>query len=46
MPAEKVEVNKQKLSELLELVAYPKNDQDVKRAQKRAVTMMKQIKGK
>ena len=43
MPTEKVEVNKQKLVELLELVAYPKDDLDKKRAQKRAVTMLKVV---
>jgi hypothetical protein len=44
VPAEKVQVNKQKLSELLELIAYPKDQRDIQRAQKRAVTMQKQLK--
>jgi hypothetical protein len=44
MPAEKIEVNKTKLLELLELVAFPKGDLDIKRAQKRAVTMLKTVK--
>lgn len=43
-PVEKVEVNKKKLVELLELVALPRNNQDLKRAQKRAATMLKIIK--
>ena len=43
MPAEKIEVNKKKLLELLDLVAFPKNDQDIKRAQKRAATMLKVV---
>jgi hypothetical protein len=44
MPTEKIEVNKKKLLELLELVAFPKNDQDIKRAQSRAATMLKVVK--
>lgn len=43
MPAEKIEVNKTKLLELLELIIHPKNDQDIKRAQKRATTMLKTV---
>jgi hypothetical protein len=44
MAAEKIEVNKKKLLELLELVAYPKSDRDIKRAQSRAATMLKTVK--
>jgi hypothetical protein len=38
-----VVVNKRKLEELLNLVAFPKNDKDSKRAQSRAATMLKQL---
>lgn len=39
-----VVVNKKKLEDLLNLVAYPKTDKDLKRAQSRAATMLKQVK--